>query len=217
MVRYLKDDFYRPPGSQLWDPTTSEDIGIGQVPLFSPALPAVPPILPQPADPANPFGPVPNIQPPQSPFRIWRDPPILAPNPPTWPVPTLPSPPTTDPFPDPSIIRLPPISPSREPAPHDLNPSDFPGQGRNEPDGGLLGILRAVTRQGRVQPGANSPADSNGTLENNLDGRGSPLSGLLDRLFALRGAEASSTIQPSRDSSSDSQKPCRCLSRRLAD
>jgi hypothetical protein len=87
----------------------------------------------------------------------------------------------------------------------------------DESDGGLLGMLRAVMQQDQVQPGADSPSAPNGTLENNSDGSGSPLSGLLDRLFALRGEGTPSAAQPSQGSSSTSQKPCRCLARRLAD
>src|SRR5882672_6934878 len=108
-------------------------------------------IFPSP-DPHNPFGNLPKIQPPQKPLDIWNDPPIPAPDLrhilPTWPVPG-PPPPGTNPFPDPSRIRLPPISPPQELPPHDLDPSNFPGQRGNEP-GGLLGRLLALL-EGRTQ------------------------------------------------------------------
>jgi hypothetical protein len=94
-------------------------------------------------DPENPFGPLPKTQTPLRPFRLWDDPLIPAPKLPIWPIPTLPSAPDANPFPDPSQPRLPPISPLPEPLPYDLDPSNFPGQGGNQP-GGLLGRLLAL-------------------------------------------------------------------------
>jgi len=58
---------------------------------------------------------------------------------------------------DPSKMRLPPIPPPQEPPPYDLDPSNFPGQGGNEPVGGLLGmLLRGMMQQGQFQSGADS-------------------------------------------------------------
>ena len=106
-------------------------------------------------DPEDPFGPPPKIQTPLGPFRIWDDPPILAPKLPIWPIPTLPSPPDANPFPDPSQPRLPPIFPPQDLPPYDLNPSNFPGQGGNQP-GGLLGRLLAL-QQTSAAYGSDSP------------------------------------------------------------
>lgn len=147
-MAYSFRDYPQSPNSRSKGPARSKEepskLPDGYLPLPSP-------------DPKNPFGDPPKIQPPQEPLRIWNDPPVPAAPyiPPLWPVHPLPAP-GTDPFPDPSKTRLPPLSPPQEPLPRDLNPSDFPGRGRNEP-GGLPGmLLRVLMQQNQVQPDAES-------------------------------------------------------------
>jgi hypothetical protein len=145
--------------------------------------------LPSP-DPKNPFGDLPTIQPALPPLNIWNDPPSPAAPyiPPAWPVVPSPSPGTTNPFGDPSKTRLPPIGPPQLPPPYDLGPSNFPGQGGNEPGGGLLGRL-AMMQQDQVRSGADSVSTSNGAAENNSGSCGSR-QGLLGRLLALQDEQA---------------------------
>src|ERR1700730_5971354 len=79
----------------------------------------------------------------QAPARVGQhaDPPTLPSPPGPWPMPRVPSPPPgPNPFPDPS----PPPPLPQTPPPHNLDPSDFPGQAGGAPVGGLLGRLLAL-------------------------------------------------------------------------
>jgi hypothetical protein len=200
MAYSFRDDFPESPNLRSKGPALPKD---------KPSrLPEIPKLFPSP-DPNNPFGDVPRLQPPQEPFRIWKERPIPAAPyipPMWWPVPALPSP-GTDPFPDPSKMRLPPIPQPQEPPPYDLDPSNFPGQGGTEPVGGLLSmLLRGMIREGQVQSGTDST--SYGAPEYRSERYNSQLSGLLDRLGALHDVQSGSADAP--------QKPVRILSRRVA-
>ncbi len=130
-------------------------------------------------------------------------------------------------------MRLPRMPPPQQPPPYDLDPSNFPGQGGNEPAGGLLGMLQAMMQQGQIRPSAESTSTSNGTPEFNSDNYGSP-QGLLGRLLALHderarnavdlyrndgagGPRAAQTYEiPTQELPTPPQKPVRILSRRIA-
>jgi hypothetical protein len=81
--------------------------------------------------------------------------------------------------------------------------------------GGLPGMLCAVMQQGQAQQDSDSLFAPNGTAENNS---GNNLQGgLLGMLLSLRDEQASDATGPSHESPNAHEKPCRCLSRRLAD
>jgi hypothetical protein len=85
-------------------------------------------------------------------------------------------------------MRLPPVPPPQKP-PYDLDPSNFPGQGGNEP-GGLLGmLLRSMMQQNQIQPDAQTASIPDDP-----------------RVYAASQQEFPATPQ----------KPVRILSRRLA-
>jgi hypothetical protein len=75
-------------------------------------------------------------------------------------------------------------------------------------------MLRAVMQQGQAQQGSDSLSTPNGALEINSDN--SLQGGLLGMLLALRG-QAPTAAEPSEEAPAAQEKPCRCLSRRLAD
>jgi hypothetical protein len=89
-----------------------------------------------------------------------------------------------------------------------------PGPSADAPAGGLPGMLRAVMQQGQAQQGSDSLSTPNGAPEINSDN--SLQGGLLGMLLALRG-QAPTAAEPSEESPHAPEKPCRCLSRRLAD
>jgi hypothetical protein len=182
MASSFRDNLPQSPTSRLRAPAIPKE-GLDKFPKSYQLFPS--------PDPKNPFGNLPKIQPPQPPFRIWEDPPIPAVPDilPKWPVPPSPSPGTPDPFPDPSKMRLPPIPLPQQP-PYDLHPSNFPGQGGNEPPGGLLGMLQAM---GGIQPGINFASIPNEAPEFNTDSYGSP-QGLLGRLLALQNERARNAV-----------------------
>jgi len=176
MARSRTDDLYSPD----W-------------PLREPVKPEGPPagipkeLRPYPSSrgPKNPF-PEPKIEPPQKPINIWRgfQAPAFPDLRPEWLVPAIP-PPATSPFPDPSTPRLPPI-PSEKIERRDLNPLDFPGQGRNEPGDAYGTVLRNMMPRGQVQSPADSIFAANGTPEYHSNSNESPQGGLLGRLIALQ-------------------------------
>jgi len=90
-------------------------------------------------------------------------------------------------------MHLPPIPPPQEPPPYDLDPSNFPGQGGNEP-GGLLGVLQALMRQNQNQPAAESDSAANSVPKYHFDNDGSPQGGLLGRLLALQDQKAAKAV-----------------------
>jgi hypothetical protein len=163
-------------------------------------------------------------------------------SPPPPPRPTVPQPPRIFPQPnpdnpwgDPHYLDPPKDNPFNYPDEKFVVTNNLSGQaGDRSGGGGLLGmLLRAMIRQGQVQPGADSASTPTGAPEFNSDSYGSP-QGLLGRLLALHNEQAGNAVDlyrnagaggarvartyvtPPQEFTTTPQKPVRILSRRIA-